>query len=581
MGESRKIGDVQPFAELARGSTTTVYKAHQASLNRTVLLKVLHPEHAADAEVAGNFEAEARLAARVQHANVVSVFDFGREGDQHYVITEFVEGKSLAGLLDSGRLPVNLALYILKEVSRGLKAVHGKGIIHRDIKPSNILLANDGTVKVADFGMASLLENTSGSDARGTLAYMPPELLRGQAPTPVSDLFSLGATLLEMITGRPAFSANDASGLMDIILHEDPLPILKMVDISPRTRRLIQMLLKKKPADRYESLDVMLRDLQQVQKTEGRASSDDLRQYMADPEAYRQKQREQEDAALPAIPAARKKRAAKPAPKTSKPRQKFATQRFVRIALVLLLLVGGGFIVNAFMGSGVFVNSGSVGSGNSSVSSSSPASSRQPSSTPSQERQTAEASPGESETQADQQEPPAESATDEANTAQGAGPANEADGLQGTDEEASLTSERIAMGQLRVVAEPWAAVFVDADSIGPTPVSLPLPVGSYIITLRKPGFPDYQRDVVIDQGEETMLRVPLWDYVAKVSVAVVPWADVYLDGVYQDQTPLDQPLIVSAGRHTLLLKHPQLGEREEEFLVRAGEVKTLRFNMQR
>ncbi|WP_243664868.1 serine/threonine-protein kinase, partial [Rhodothermus marinus] len=182
MGRPERIGDLQPFAELASGPTATVYKAYQASLDRFVLLKILRPELAEDEAFVQRFEEEARLAARVQHPNVVAVYAFGREGPHVYFATEFVEGVSLRELLAHGPLPPALALYITAEVARGLKAAHEKGVLHRDLKPANILISLEGQVKLTDFGMASLLTQGGNDEVRGTPGYLRPSRCWARRP---------------------------------------------------------------------------------------------------------------------------------------------------------------------------------------------------------------------------------------------------------------------------------------------------------------------------------------------------------------------------------------------------------------
>ena len=157
MGDRRPVGDVQPFAELYRSATTVVFKGYQQSLDRFVLLKRLRPEAGLDERIAQRFQDEARLIARVQHPNVVAIHAYGEDEISAYLIGEFIDGPDLQSLLERGALPVELAVFILREAARGLGAAHDRGIVHRDIKPGNILISYEGQVKVADFGMASFM----------------------------------------------------------------------------------------------------------------------------------------------------------------------------------------------------------------------------------------------------------------------------------------------------------------------------------------------------------------------------------------------------------------------------------------
>src|SRR6056297_2293147 len=203
------IGGVQPFAELARGEASVVYKGYRRADNRLVLLKTVRPE-SGDEDLTVRFEEEARLAAQVEHPNVVTVLEAGRDGPTAYLITEFIEGLDLAALIDQGPLPPALAAYVLHEAVQGLAAVHAEGILHRDLKPANLLISSDGAVKLTDFGLASLAPTGTGEpgtadvEVRGTLGYLAPEIVRGDPPSPAADLFSLGAVLVEMLVGRSA-----------------------------------------------------------------------------------------------------------------------------------------------------------------------------------------------------------------------------------------------------------------------------------------------------------------------------------------------------------------------------------------
>ena len=292
MGNPEKIGDIHPFAELFKGAATTVYKGFQKSLDRYVLLKVLNKEFSDDADIAKRFEDEAKLAAKVQHPNVVSIYSYGREGEQTYIATEFIEGTTLADLVKKQKLPPSLASYVLLESAKALKAAHDKGILHRDIKPSNILISNGGLVKVADFGMASIFDDKKNNGAvRGTMAYLAPELILGDDPSPSSDLFSLGATLYEALLGEPAFNGASSQQYMDKLVNHDPTPnLMEEDDIDTQLRRICQQLLRKKPQQRYQDCSVLLSDLEGYRRTRGTdvvGNASEMVRFLDNPEAYK------------------------------------------------------------------------------------------------------------------------------------------------------------------------------------------------------------------------------------------------------------------------------------------------------
>jgi serine/threonine-protein kinase len=288
MGVPGRIGGIQPFAELFEGATTVVYKGYEQALDRYVLLKVLKPAFSGDDDLAHRFEAEARLLAKVQHPNVVSIYTYGRAEGRLYLATEFVEGFSLRALIGRGSLPYPLVLYILHAAAEGLQAIHDRGILHRDIKPENILVGHEGHVKLADFGLASLVGD-AGAEVRGTLAYLAPEQVLGAPPTVSSDLFSLGATCYEMLVGQPAFSGRDASGYLDAVLHHDPLPFLASdAGLPPPILRLTARLMAKRPEDRYAGVAALLTDLEAARHAVGHAcDASGLAVFLRDPTAFR------------------------------------------------------------------------------------------------------------------------------------------------------------------------------------------------------------------------------------------------------------------------------------------------------
>ncbi|MEX0747253.1 MAG: serine/threonine-protein kinase, partial [Rhodothermales bacterium] len=265
MGVPGAIEDIQPFAELAQNATTLVYKAYQKTLERFVLLKRLRPEFSSDPELARRFQDEARIVARVQHPNVVAIYSYGSDDAGAYIVAEFVEGYDLEEILSRGRIPPHLAAYVLLESARGLKAAHDKDVLHRDLKPSNILVSHEGEVKLADFGLASISGSPADipSEIRGTLSYLAPEQILGNAPDQRSDLFSLGATFYEMLTGRRAFPGSNPSEIFDSILHRDPLQYLSpAAGVDDRMIEIAAGLLAREADGRYTDAGELITDLE-------------------------------------------------------------------------------------------------------------------------------------------------------------------------------------------------------------------------------------------------------------------------------------------------------------------------------
>jgi len=242
------------LAVLGTGGMATVWRARDEMLGRDVAVKVLNPQHAADAEFLERFEGEARHAAAVSHPRLVTVFDCGVEDGTPFIVMELVAGRTLRKVLDeAGALPPGQAIAIAAAVCEGLQAAHAAGLVHRDITPANIVL-NGGEVKVLDFGIAradGTRAATAAGTVVGTVAYLSPEQASGRPADPRSDLYSLGCVLFEMLTGRPPFTADSAVGLAYRQVHDDPgLPSAWRPGLPARLDQITARLLAKDPSSR-------------------------------------------------------------------------------------------------------------------------------------------------------------------------------------------------------------------------------------------------------------------------------------------------------------------------------------------
>ena len=195
------------ISRLARGGMSTVYLAVDQRLDREVALKVLHPHLAADENFLGRLGREAKAAARLSHPHVVGVLDQGNDGTTAYLVMEYIKGHTLRDVIrDRGALPPRLALALIDPVVEGLGAAHAAGFIHRDVKPENVLIADDGRIKIGDFGLARAVTSSTSTGALiGTVAYISPELVLGKPADARSDVYSVGIMLYEMLTGRQPF----------------------------------------------------------------------------------------------------------------------------------------------------------------------------------------------------------------------------------------------------------------------------------------------------------------------------------------------------------------------------------------
>jgi serine/threonine protein kinase len=207
----------------------TVYLAHDEELDRPVALKILADNLAGDTTFRDRFEREARLAARLSHPNVVRVFDVGESDGRPFIVMEYVEGDTLAAELGRhGPLPPDRAVDLALQICSGLEAAHASGLVHRDVKPRNLLLRPDGVLKIVDFGIARAAESTRLTEIGtilGTAAYLAPEQAEGAEATPAADLYSVGAVLYELLTGRVPYTATSLVELLAMQQAGTPAPI--------------------------------------------------------------------------------------------------------------------------------------------------------------------------------------------------------------------------------------------------------------------------------------------------------------------------------------------------------------------
>ena len=265
-----------------------VYRAHDPQLRRTVAIKVLPESAAADASRLQRFEAEARAAGALDHPNILVVYDVGRHGDVPYFVSELLDGETLwQRLLEAGAIPQRTALDWAMQSARGLAAAHERGIVHRDLKPKNLFITRDGRVKILDFGIAKLIQSagddqatstvdlqTKGGVVLGTVGYMAPEQVRGDAVGPGADIFALGIVVYEMLAGMPPFQRDTSAETLTAILKDDP-PSLPS-SIPPALDRLVRRCLEKRPNDRFHSAHDLSLAMDGLISASGSAASVDL-----------------------------------------------------------------------------------------------------------------------------------------------------------------------------------------------------------------------------------------------------------------------------------------------------------------
>jgi len=243
-----RLGPYEITAPIGAGGMGEVYKATDTRLGRIVAVKVLA------SEFSDRFETEARAISAVNHPNICALYDIGTYEGRSYLVLEYLEGKALRGPLRADD-----ALRVAVQIAAALEAAHRKGITHRDLKPANIMVADDGSVKLLDFGLAKLAAGGSNDITRtlagtviGTAAYMAPEQAEGRSPDARSDIFSFGAVIYELITGRRAFPGESIASVLTSVLRDDPTPLGSVA--PPGLEPILMRCLRKQPADRFQEM---------------------------------------------------------------------------------------------------------------------------------------------------------------------------------------------------------------------------------------------------------------------------------------------------------------------------------------
>jgi eukaryotic-like serine/threonine-protein kinase len=246
------------------GGMSSVYRARDTVLERTVAIKILHDHLSDDPEYVERFRREARALAQLNHPNIVTVIDRGEFEGRQFIVFEHVEGENLRELIErEGQLPVDRALALVHQVARGLAFAHDHGVVHRDVKPHNVLIDEDGVAKVTDFGIARSLEPADGLTETGTLLgtseYIAPEQASGARVDERSDQYSLAAVLYELLTGEPPYTGDNFMAVA--MKHiQQPVPSVRDVrpDVSPRLDAIIARAMAKRPEDRFPSTEAMM-----------------------------------------------------------------------------------------------------------------------------------------------------------------------------------------------------------------------------------------------------------------------------------------------------------------------------------
>src|SRR6185436_18133925 len=262
IGES--VGAYRIVEQLGQGGMATVFKAYHASLDRYVAIKVLHPAFKEDPTFLARFQREARVVAKLEHPNIVPVYDYADHNGAPYLVMKFIEGETLKAELTRGAVNLSNGLHIIEAVGAGLAYAHRQGILHRDIKPSNVMMANDGSIYLADFGLARIAlagESTLSTDSMlGTPHYMSPEQAKGVKDLDAgTDIYSLGVVIYELVVGRVPYSADTPFAIIhDHIFTPLPMPHTVNPNVPESIERVLLKALAKDRADRYQDVNSLV-----------------------------------------------------------------------------------------------------------------------------------------------------------------------------------------------------------------------------------------------------------------------------------------------------------------------------------
>ncbi len=287
-----RLGRYEILSPLGAGGMGEVYRARDARLGRDVAVKVLPSSFSADPDRLRRFEQEARAAGMLNHPNILAIYDVGAHDGSPYVVSELLEGKTLRDRLHGATCSTRKAVEYAIQIAQGLAAAHEKGIVHRDLKPENLFITRDGRVKILDFGLAKLAEPQFAGSAQteaptvaldadtgpgvvmGTAGYMSPEQVRAQRVDHRSDIFSLGAILYEMVTGKRAFRGESAVETLNSILKDDPPELSETTrNIAPGLERVVKHCLEKNSDKRFQSARDLAFDLEALSGVSGSSAA--------------------------------------------------------------------------------------------------------------------------------------------------------------------------------------------------------------------------------------------------------------------------------------------------------------------
>lgn len=513
--------------QISESPTTSVYKAHQNVLGRIILLKVLHKHLLRDKELVARFSREAKACAILKSENIVQVYDLTTVDGAPAIVMEYVEGKSLEDVLEDKNVrSEELLSKVAVSVLKALSYAHDRGVTHRDIKPGNILVSDDGTIKVTDFGLAAVSDSpslTMEGSLIGTPAYMSPEQARGEAVDHRTDLFSLGVTLVEVLTGDKILAGRSyaeciskiQSFSLDSINYLAPL-------CSPHTFEFLKHMVAPDKHDRF-------------------ASANEALQFLGEPAGV--------EGITPEFRATGRRK---------KTKLLFAGA----IVALLILVVGLSSVLRHPALKVANVSPDSTVATNVNVPSGKKI---EP---PPEERTKSVGKIGNNTREIAMRDTTAKLAGDTTLSAK-------IDNRQTT-----VAVARLDSGLISIRCRPWAKIYIDNEYAGTTPIagSIPVPIGTHTVTFSNPDFAPIVKQVNVRKNLLAAVDANFLEYSGYLIVSVRPWGKIYVDDQYRETTPWADPIIVSAGTRKIRIQNPNFPDIVKTVTVDPGDTLRLDFN---
>lgn len=558
MEEQGRLGAYRIDAELSNSTICSVYRAFEEDLARPVLIKKLHPQVAREDDIRSRFEREAQVCAKVKHENIVDIYSYHAKPELTMLVFEFVEGLPLDEVIVRyGHIELTVGLSMLAGILKGLAHAHSHKVLHRDLKPANILISTRGQAKISDFGLATV-ENapklTQQGMVVGTPAYMPPEGVSGGEVDERSDLFSLGATFYEVLTGVSPFYNSTFSGTMNKILNDTPPPPSSIIkEIPPELDRIILKLLEKQQKKRYPTAELALADITHLaDREEISLSAKSVEEYLKTPASADQMQQSAEDR-----------------PPLTKAEKLFLPPWSIWSGVGLLILIAVYLIWSppgsetdgpVSMHRELLLDTSSVVLATNEIPGSEQISGKtlipeHPVEISDTRDIIEQRSRSDERFPAGGQNKPVISGELKPDQ-RAATPDNNPGPIRNQPQmEIDTTS-----GRLQIICRPWAEVSIENVSYGQTPLTdaISLSPGDHQVVLTNSAFPTpVVRTVSIEPDREFLLDINLWDYFAVIqALSVKPWAEIFVDGVSYGYTPRSKPIITTFGKHKIELRNP-------------------------